>query len=227
MRLVGAFGLVLALAACRWTSGAPLIAKDDSDWSPLKPGTYVHGAESYDVAGDGAGPVVVTTRAENDSQTYSVAFQKLGGKFFLVQAINGTEINYLILQINKEGFIQYRPDCKDENRSIAATAGATVDANEACQFPDLGALRKAAKTAVSSINRLRTAPASASAASLSARSRVSRMAAVEMLGSRWPMLRSMTSMSKPTCRAVASSTYSGGMAASAWSMPLVKPFSKR
>jgi len=150
-RLLGAAILALALAGCRWTSGAPLLTKDVSDWSPLKPGTYVHGSESYDVAGDREGPVVVTSHVENDTQTYTVAFQKLGGKFFLVQAINGAEINYLIIETNKDGFIQYRPDCKDESRSIAAASGATVDTNEACQFPNLGALRKASKTAAASI----------------------------------------------------------------------------
>lgn len=151
VRAFGAGLLVLALAGCRWTSEAPLLTKEQADWSPLKPGAYVHGDQSYEIEGAKAGPVVVTTRADGDSDTYSVAFQKLGGKFFLVQAVTGSEVNYLIIQTNKAGFIQYRPDCKDENRSIATTSGAILTADETCEFPSLESLTKAAKAAAASI----------------------------------------------------------------------------
>jgi hypothetical protein len=151
LRLAGAAFLVLALGACRWTSGAALLTKDQTDWSPLKPGAYVHGDETYELKGERDGPIVVTTKAENDAQTYDITFQKLGGKFYLVQAVNGTEVNYLLIRTNKEGFIQFRPGCKDEDRAIATAAGATVDANEDCQFATLESLRKAAKDSAETI----------------------------------------------------------------------------
>jgi|GEM_PF-1818670 len=150
-RLIGVVIFTAALTACRWTSGAPLLSKDQADWSPLKPGAYVHGDQTYEVEGAKAGPVVVTTHSSGDSDTYSVAFQKLGGKFFLVQAVSGSEINYLVIQTNKDGFIQYVPDCKDEDRAIATTSGAILAEDESCQFPNLDALRKAAKTAAAAI----------------------------------------------------------------------------
>lgn len=151
VRAFGAGLLALALAGCRWTSEAPLLTKDQADWSPLKPGAYAHGNQVYEIEGAKAGPVVVTAKVEKDVDTYSVAFQKLGGKFFLVQAVTGSEVNYLIIQTNKAGFVQYQPDCKDENRSIATTSGATLTADETCQFSNLDSLTKAAKTAVASI----------------------------------------------------------------------------
>lgn len=151
VRAFGAGLLALTLAGCRWTSETPLLTKDQADWSPLKPGAYAHGDQTYEVEGAKAGPIVVTTRADGDSDTYSVAFYKLGGKFFLVQAVTGSEVNYLIIQTNKAGFIQYRPDCKDENRAIATTSGATLTAEESCQFPSLDALAKASKTAAAAI----------------------------------------------------------------------------
>jgi hypothetical protein len=151
VRAFGAGLLALALAGCRWTSEAPLLSKEQADWSPLKPGAYVHGDQTYEIEGAKAGPIVVTTRAKDDADTYSVAFLKLGGKFFLVQAVAGSEVNYLIIQTNKAGFIQYRPDCKDENRAIATTSGATLTADESCQFPHLDSLTKAARHAAAAI----------------------------------------------------------------------------
>jgi hypothetical protein len=150
-RALGAGLLALTLAGCRWTSEAPLLTKEQADWSPLKPGAYAHGNQLYEIEGSKSGPVVVTKKVENEADTYSVAFLKLGGKFYLVQAVTGSEVNYLIIQTNKAGFIQYRPDCKDENRAIATTSGATLTADETCQFLSLASLEKAAKIATASI----------------------------------------------------------------------------
>ncbi|MET0547554.1 MAG: hypothetical protein ABWZ40_14740 [Caulobacterales bacterium] len=156
LKIAGALALALAAAGCKWTSDAPLVTDDVADKSPLKPGSYSHGSDTYAIEGKGKGPIVATVHSSGDTTatTYSVKFDKLGGKVYLVQAVSGADIAYLVIQANASGFIEYRPKCDDADKAIAIAAGATTTAEDsACKFPNYDALRKAAIDASNAISR--------------------------------------------------------------------------
>lgn len=156
LKIAGALALVLAVAGCKWTSEAPLLTDNVLDKSPLKPGTYAHGDTTYKIEGKGKGPIVVTTRSEGATSdtTYSVKFDKLVDKTYLVQAVSGSDVVYEIIKASKDGFVEYRPTCENADKTIAMAAGAvsTKDDNT-CKFPTYEALRKASLDAVATISR--------------------------------------------------------------------------
>ncbi len=152
LRIAGAFAIALFAAGCKWSSADALLTSGVIDNSPIKPGTYVHGDATYKVEGKHKGPILVTAHSGSSDTTYSIAFDKISGKFFLVQALSGSDIAYEIIETKKDGFVEYRMDCSEEDKTLATSSGATIRTEDsACVFPSYESLKNTARQAVDAI----------------------------------------------------------------------------
>jgi hypothetical protein len=157
MRVAAAVLALLGLAACSWSSTAPLMPASAADMAPLTSGDYFSDDMSYSLSLREGNTLTVRQKdaATSSVAQYTTQVDLVEDGYFLAQSIANSgeksgQIFYTLVHTQPGGFDEIYLSCSVFDKSYAVGAGAVVEltGDKRCMFSSYKSLLKAARAVV-------------------------------------------------------------------------------